>query len=254
MARRTVAGQPARRSDRDSRTGGRGFVEEDEGFLAAEDAARIYAILQNVRIPSSVFYLSLEALEAPQTSSLLAHYLPEALGAFIVAHLRRLLRAVPDDIEGADGFELWTTRPKRSETGQIYLHVDCDEQLRTGAGVICTPMLGSVLYLGPQEGLVGGETLFVTEERLSDQFPCFKFHHWEGLAAQADSVRVVEPRPGKLVLFSGDTPHGQAPVVDHPDGLPRIALLANLWSARIGHVPAGICALSPEEFRRRASV
>jgi len=253
MARRPVAGEPARRPDCDSRAGSRSFVEEWDGFLAAEDAARIYAILQNVQIPSSVFYLSLEALKAPQTSSLLARYLPEALGEFIVAHLRLLLQAVPEGMEGGDGFELWTTRPKRSETGQIYLHVDCDEQLRTGAGVIRTPMLGSVLYLGPKEGLVGGETAFVTGELLRDRLPSFKFHDWEGLAGQSHSVRAVEPRPGKLVLFAGDILHGQAPVVDHPEGLPRIAFLANLWAKRIGRVPAGICALSPEEFRRLAS-
>ena len=67
----------------------------------------------------------------------------------------------------------------------------------------------------------------------------------------ADAVRVVKHETGKLALFAGHLRHGQGPVIDHPDGEPRVAFLANLWDARIGDVPEGICALSPEEFRHR---
>lgn len=227
-------------------------VEEIPGFLEPDEAARVYAILQSVEVPSSLFYVGVDLLETPQTVSSLAAYLPPALADFIVAYLRRLLRAAPDRMQRrAHGFEIWTTRPGRRDDGQIYLHVDCDEKLRTSAGIVRTPMLGSVLYLGPEAGLVGGETLFVHDERLCDRFASYRFHDWAALAGETGMVRVVEHCPGKLALFAGHMAHGQAPVVDHPEGRPRVVFLANLWDGPIGHVPHGLCALSPEEFRRK---
>lgn len=230
----------------------RNFVHELDGFLPAQEAARIYAILKRIEIPSSLFYISISALEEPQTVSLLGQHLPDALAEFVVAHLRRLLRAAPDDLQRrAHGFELWTTRPSRNKTGQIYIHIDCDEKLRIATGAVRAPMLGSVLYLGPQAGLIGGETLFVMDDRLAEQLPPYKFHDWAALAGQPEAVRVVEHRTGKLALFAGHMHHGQGPVIDHPEGEPRVAFLANIWDTRIGDVPEGLCALSPEEFRRK---
>jgi len=239
---------PGRRADE----AGAGLVHELNGFWPAQDLAPIYAILKQVEIPSSLFYLSCGALQAPQTTSLLGEYLPDALAAFVVAHLRLVLCAAPDDIQRrCHGFELWTTRARRSETGQIYLHIDCDEKLRTTIGTVRTPMLGSVMYLGPRSGLIGGETLFVIDDRANERFAPYKSYDWNALAG-ADAVRVVKHDAGKLALFAGHLRHGQGPVIDHSEGEPRVAFLANLWDARIGDVPQGICALSPEEFRRRA--
>jgi hypothetical protein len=237
-----------RRADR----AGAGLVQEHDGFWPAQDLAPIYAILKRVEIPSSLFYLSRSALQTPQTTSLLGEYLPDALVAFVVAHLRRVLRAAPADVQRrCHGFELWTTRARRSETGQIYLHIDCDEKLRTTTGTVRTPMLGSVMYIGPRSGLIGGETLFVIDDRADGRFTPYKFHDWKALAG-ADAVRVVKHDTGKLALFAGHLRHGQGPVIDHSEGEPRVAFLANLWDARIGDVPQGICTRSPEEFRRRA--
>jgi hypothetical protein len=235
----------------DSQTG-RAFVREIPGFVDAHEAASVYAILQSVSVPSSLFYVGVAALAAPHTAAALAAYLPPALADFIVSYLRRLLRAAPDAMRtNAHGFEIWTTRPKRSDDGQIYLHIDCDEKLRTGAGVVRTPMLGSVLYLGPDAGLVGGETLFVNDERLCERFTPYRFHDWATLKGESEAVHVVEHRPGKLALFAGHMAHGQGPVLDHPEGQPRVAFLANLWDAPIGDVPHGLCKLSPEEYRRK---
>ena len=238
--------------DRRADQAGTGLVQERDGFWRAQDLAPIYAILKRVEIPSSLFYLSCRALQAPQTASLLGEYLPDAVVAFVVTHLRRVLRAAPDDVQRrCHGFELWTTRAQRSETGQIYLHIDCDEKLRTTTGTVRTPMLGSVMYLGPRSGLIGGETLFVIDDRADERFAPYKFHDWKVLAG-ADPVCVVKHDTGKLALFAGHLRHGQGPVIDHSEGEPRVAFLANLWDARIDDVPEGICALSPEEFRRRA--
>jgi hypothetical protein len=235
-----------------TRAAGKDFVEELDGFLPADEAAAIYNILKRVTIRSSSFYLGLSMLETPHAASLLAEYLPDTLAAFVVTYLRRLLRTAPDDIRRrGDGFELWTSRAELSKTGEIHLHIDCDEKLRTVMGAVRTPLLGSVLYLGPQSGLIGGETLFVVDDRLNDRFESYKFHDWAALAGQGDAVRVVEHRPGKLALFTGHMRHGQGPVTHHPEGEPRVVLLANLWDARIGDVPEGICALSSEEYRRK---
>ena len=115
---------------------GADLVRERDGFWPAQDLAPIYAILKQVEIPSSLFYLSRSALQAPQAASLLGAYLQDALVAFVLAHLHRLLDAAPNDIQLRHGFELWTTRACRSETGQIYLHIDCDEKLRKTAGTV----------------------------------------------------------------------------------------------------------------------
>jgi hypothetical protein len=95
----------------------------------------------------------------------------------------------------AHGFEIWTARPQRREDQKIYLHVDCGEKLRTSAGVVRTPLLGSVLYLGPEAGLVGGETLFVIEERLCKRFGPYLFHDWAALAAETGALRVSNTVP-----------------------------------------------------------
>ena len=221
-----------------------GFVDEYEGFLDRATAARIYALCRAAPIPSSLFYLARDALDPVA----FARYVPEALADFVVSYLRRLLALAPAAMRRrVHGFELWTTHAVRGAGAKMYLHIDSDEALRTQSGTLRTPMLGSVLYLGPAHGLVGGETLFLTP---AARFAPFAFHDCAALTAAA-GARTVRPSPGTLVTFAGDMPHGQMPVTDHPEGLPRIALLANLWDARIGCVPEGLCALSPEAFRAR---
>lgn len=226
-----------------------GFVDEHDGFLDPATAARIYALCRAAPIASSLFYLACDALDP----GALACYLPEALAAFVVPYLRRLLALAPAAMRRhAHGFELWTTHAERSASANLYLHIDSDEALRTRSGTLRTPMLGSVLYLGPAHGLVGGETLFLPGTPGAGRFAPFAFHECAALTAAA-GARTVRPTAGKLVTFAGDLPHGQMPVTDHPDGLPRIALLANLWDARIGCVPDGLCALSPDAFRASRS-
>jgi hypothetical protein len=220
-------------------------VGEHQGFLDPAEAARIHRLCRDAPIPSSLFYLPVDALDAEA----IAEYLPLPLASFVTVYLRRLLAVAPAAMRArAHGFELWTTQAERDPAAQVYLHVDCDEQLRVDHGVVRTPMLGSVLYLGPH-GMRGGETLFLAPHR----FAPFAFHERAALEA-GGGARVVVAEPGTLALFAGHVAHGRAPVIDHPDGAPRITLLANLWDAPIGRVPHGICALSPADFHRRREV
>jgi len=201
------------------------FVSERDGYLSPSEASAVYGMLTDFVIPSSYLYLPCATL-SDQAS--LARFLPQPLAAFVLAHLARLLALAPDEVRArTQGFEVWTTRVGVRPDGQIYLHIDCDEELRKSAGKLRTPLMGSVLYLGPSTGLAGGETAYVLDERPHARLARFQFHDWRALAA-LDGVRTVEPRVGRLALFAGHLPHGQAPVVSHPVGAPRIALLANL--------------------------
>lgn len=223
-------------------------------FTAADATARAYAALCRGTIPSSLLYIETDLLHSPGAAHQIDAFLPAALAAFVVDHLRKLHRSAPPAVmTQTHGFELWSTRPQRSTTGQIYLHVDCDEQLRKQSGAVRAPMLGSILYVGPGTGLIGGETAFVEDARLLARYAPFGFHDWRTLAAER-GVKSVIPAPGKLVVFDGAQAHGQAPVVDHPGGHPRVALLANFWDRRIGPVPAGLCAITADEFRSRSGL
>jgi hypothetical protein len=228
------------------------LVQVLDGFLSPQETQAAYCRLSEFELPSSYLYLDLDALQAPQD---LACYLPVPLAAFILVYLRRLLDSAPDQVRRhTHGFELWTTRVGRSKASEVYLHADCDEKLRIASGQVRTPLLGSVLYLGPPAGLIGGETLFVTNASMAETIPLYRFHDWAGLTAQADAVRRTEPRPGRLVLFAGHLPHGQGPVFACREDRPRLALLVNLWDARIGDVPDGICRVSPETFQAKARI
>ncbi len=220
------------------------------GYLSPNEAASAYSLAKDFVIPSSYLYLSLEALPDAEA---LAAFMPMGLATFVLAHLDGLMRVVPTGIrQRTQGFEVWATCARPMSDDRIYLHIDCDEALRKATAEIRVPLLGSVLYLGPVAGLVGGETAVLLTDGPNEAFPPFQFHDWSTVAAQPAGVRVFTPTSGKLVLFDGSLIHGQGPVRAQPDGKPRVVLLVNLWDSRIGYVPDGICRVSAEIFRETA--
>jgi hypothetical protein len=220
-----------------------------DGYLSPTAARAAYGALRRFVIPSSHLYIPLRRLGE---HDLLAGYAPPVVARLIVRHLHRLAAFAPAPVRARlDGFEVWTTCPNVRSDGQIYLHYDSDEALRASVGALRTPMLGSVLYLGPAEGLQGGETAFVLGGQALSTVTPFAQQSWAEVAGARD-VCSVAPLAGRLVLFAGDLLHGQAPVTAQPPGAPRVALLVNLWDARIGDVPEGICCLPAEEFQAKA--
>jgi hypothetical protein len=224
-----------------------GFTQVIDNYLPRRTCADLYRTLLANEIPSSLFYVSLDMLTAGGCREL-AEYLPLSLAEFIVEHLRRLLVAAPKQlVRHGHGFEIWTTLSTHTEHSNCYLHIDNDESLRTTAGILRAPLIGTVLHIGPDGGVIGGETLFADERHICDRFPPFQFHPWQSLIARP-RVTVVPQQAGRLVIFDGRMAHGRGPVIDHPDGCPRITFLANLWDARIGDVPHGLCSLSPHAY------
>jgi hypothetical protein len=218
-------------------------VREVPEFVPMVERQRVYGILRRVAIPSSAFYLNFEALASSDTVDALAQHFPGELAQFIVSHCRRLAAILPPSVKAqADGFEFWSTQPPQLPQRQIYLHIDCDEQTRVIQGQVRAPLLGSVLYMGPDAGLVGGGTLFISDDRLLETFRPYAFHDEAAFMSLRAGVRPVDYRPGKLVLFDGRLGHGARPILDQPAGSPRIAFLVNLWNTRIGDVPGGLCA------------
>lgn len=227
-----------------------GGVANLSGYLAPTEAEEAYGLLASFVIPSS--YLYLPATPLPERTAL-ADYMPDALAGILLKHLDRLLHHVPPALRArTHGFEVWSTRASLTGDDRLYLHIDCDEALRTSTGVIRTPLLGSVLYLGPTVGLVGGETAVITHEELNAAYPPFQFHDWRQLAREPRGVHRFSPVPGTLALFDGRLNHAQAPVRAQPAGTPRVVLLANLWDGPVGHVPKGLCRVAPDVFQAKA--
>jgi hypothetical protein len=228
---------------------GVGSVRTVDDFWPPDVCLSMYLAFSQVQIPSALFYVSLRALEAGGFEEELAHYLDKPIACFVRSHLKRLLDHIPPStVADADGFELWTNSGTVRERKEVYLHLDNDEGLRAASGIVQTPLVGSILHLGPRQGLVGGETAFVTEPEMCTRYPAFAKYDWNTLIHQG-AVEVVEQRAGRLVLFSGDVAHGAVSVTSHPAHSPRIAFLANLWHKRISDVPSGICTMSAADFR-----
>ncbi len=235
----------------DSFVPSKGGVRVSDGYLTRDVASQLYLAFADVQIPSSLFYIGRDVLDDRECAvALLGEYLPWVIAEAVVSHLIRLLDFIPGEAaRQSHGFEIWTSHSYRTEHNNCYLHIDNDEALRTSAGTVRAPLIGTILHLGPDSGLVGGETLFTDDHDLCLTHPPFQFHDWTTLTANPERVQVVEQRAGRLVVFDGQLAHGRGPVLDHPEQSPRIVFLANLWGARIGDVPEGICPLSPRAFK-----
>ncbi len=205
-----------------------------------------YGVFRELVISSGLFYVSVDSLKADSAASALSAYLPHAVAAFVSEHLMRVATICPPDLMNrGDGFEFWVGVTAAGGT-TVRLHVDNDEVLRARSGQVETPLFGSILHLGPQRGLVGGETMFDLGygTRNEADHPRFVERSLEEVLAHAVAPVVIPQRAGRLILFRGDIPHAVAPVRACEDDQPRVALLANLWQARITAVPAVVTATS----------
>jgi hypothetical protein len=215
------------------------YVQVLDDFPMQARVPMLYPILCRAPVSSAWLYLSLATLESEQAVDALSKHLFPPLALFAIAFLREL-RSLTEvqNLKGGHGFEIFSTvATTESLSSAGYLHVDNDEDMRLRHNTLRTPLLGSILHVGPREGLVGGETIFLTQDLPArSQVPLFRKHEWEELV-RLDGATVVSQRAGRLILFDGRLPHAVAPILAHPPDQPRVTFLANLWDRPIssGH-------------------
>ncbi len=220
---------------RDAETAARSWVAERDGFLDPATAAALYERFRDLRVDSAEFYIAECDRLSPATRKALGWQFPPQVVDFLIRHLGRLLEAAPPAVRAAaHGFEIWTSHVGRVEEPRSYVHIDNDEALRARTGNVRPPLMGSVLYLGPAAGLAGGETYFIHDAAAGALGPVFRFFDWAELSALGPGIHVTRPVPGRLAMFAGHMPHGQAPVTRVDLGAPRVVFLANIWDAPIG--------------------
>lgn len=208
----------------------------------------LYDVLKHSYLPPSLFFIPCTLLASGKAREKMKEYLPSPLATFLEMHLTKLLALVPTTtFSTAKGFEVWTGITVNNSRSYGYLHVDNDEWLRTTKGKLRSPLMGSVLYVGPQKGMIGGSTMFIPILSSRTTLPIFT-HHTDKALKEFEGAIEVKAIPGRLVTFPGKMPHAVLTAELAGSESPRITVLANLWEQRIASVSRGICAMTSIEY------
>ncbi|VXC39690.1 conserved hypothetical protein [Pseudomonas sp. 9AZ] len=215
-------------------------------YYDAELMEALHEVFQFIWFPPSTFFISNNLIAAGKVSEALEAYVPKQLSTFLARHLDSLTASLQINLDADGGWELWSRVSGVNSPSFGYLHIDNDELLRSKDGTIFTPVHGTVLYVGPNQGIEGGETAFWVSEK-----PCPQDHIFTNLPKDEflpPEFKLVSPRAGRLVVFRGSIPHAVIWANTTPAN-PRVTLLANYWNARISSVPHGVCSMSPGEYK-----
>lgn len=141
-------------------------------------------------------------------------------------------------------FEIWSNRlPDQSfqntklagGNGGLNLHLDKDEELNE----LSSPIYASAFYLGPKEGVTGGELYINTKGTKYIQEYNIKGGKYMDLNSQ-EWVK-VSFRYNRVVLFDSSYPHFVAPIISHPADRYRVTIAVNAWDKERLGIP------TPEE-------
>ena len=138
-------------------------------------------------------------------------------------------------------FEIWSHCMADAESvfsdntqyGTINYNLDKDEDLFKRTKKISLPMYASLTYIGPKEGVNGGE-LYVNTEGLShatkyvaengelvDKLLDFGSGNWEK----------INFKYNRVIVFDPTFPHLVAPVLRHPRKKRRASIAINAWNS-----------------------
>jgi hypothetical protein len=210
-------------------------VLDDLPARGVVDAA--YEVFREARIPPSTLYIPVRDMtdEAAIYPSLETE-LPSPLRRLLVDYCKRLQHHAQALLfPEFDGFEVWTNASEPGNS-RVLLHIDNDEEHRRSTGELRSPIMGSILYLGPDELRKGGGTMFCLDEESRTRYEDLLFRptRWNILQERlAERVLLVPFRRGRIVLFKGHLPHCVAPFDAARVDRPRISLLVNGWNRRI---------------------
>lgn len=140
-------------------------------------------------------------------------------------------------LNGFKFFEAWAnsyTDPynrNHVDRGGLPYHIDKDEKLYDYTGSIKTPTYASLIYLGPNSKINGGD-LFINTEGLS-HFIKFQENGTKEIDLTSSNWTKIKFKYNRFVIFDGSFPHLVSPVIAHPPNEPRAALAINLWDREL---------------------
>lgn len=227
-----------------------GFLSED----ALAHAARVIETLPPVT--HGLFWLDVKTIARhgqgdPSAILPLQAYFGDFAG-FLMDYLSSLWdvvkhHAIPDEAM----FEFWIDKLWESDPNKIYLHRDTHSGPKQRDEPLPYPVLGAVMHIGPESGLVGGSTFFCMNEPTpaavmdNDRRPNMTI---DQTLALADDWREVERKRNRLLVFPGTLSHFVGPIERlSPAREPRTAVVANLWNFNPLRQD-GISRLTAEEF------
>jgi hypothetical protein len=90
--------------------------------------------------------------------------------------------------------------------------------------------------VGPLTGLKGGETVVHSgEPNPAVMDACFTNRPAKKLFRLSNKWLVITPKPGRCLVFAGNSPHFVNPIYELPRDCPRTTLLVNFWLYRPKH-------------------
>jgi hypothetical protein len=192
---------------------------------AAIDTA--YATFESSQIPMSTLFVG-----PSDPAARLCDVMPVPFALLLARYLDQIhSEAIALGYQPAATFELWTN-VSRPTGPNVFLHVDNDEELRASTGEVVTPEFGTILYLGPDGDVGGGETLICYDEPSDELCADVLFRSLPAervKAAVGSNTTAVAPQRGRACIFRGSLPHCVLPVAELVEG-PRITFLANGWA------------------------
>lgn len=221
-------------------------IETFEKFHPSDLIEDLYVVLNHVFVPPSTFYVEHKMISNQSACIELEQYFPKALALFIERHLFKLGRTLKIPKDASGGWEFWSRVSTNGSPSFGYLHVDNDEYLRSKSCKLVTPIYGSILYLGPAQGMEGGETAFLIVN--GDKAGLSFFSTLSKSKFTVPEFTLIPPTAGLVATFDGSTPHAVMWAKLDP-AFPRVTFLANYWNKRLSSVPTGICTMTPSEFK-----
>lgn len=145
-------------------------------------------------------------------------------------------------------FEIWAGKIPPDEEfnnknlaggiGGLNYHLDKDEIL-SDKGELSSPIYASAFYIGPKEGITGGEIVVNTKGK--KQYEDYTKAGGGILLDHGPEWIKIPFKYNRLVLLDGLYPHYVAPVISRPANKCRVAIAVNAWGKEQLGVP------SPEE-------
>ena len=228
-----------------------------DDFVAADRLARLYGALRAwPEIPHGLFWIDVARVERhaagdPSPAAWLAPHVGELAGPLLDI-LVGLVDLLPAACRGGGALELWTKRVDEV-ADRVFLHRDTHSGPKP-EGAPARPLAATILHVGPDRPLAGGDTVFAMDDPPSDALIARDKTRLEQAEvwSLARSWLPVPRRAGRLVVFDGARPHFVAPLAEPALETPRITLLVNAWAER--PVPAegdggSPCLVRPDEFR-----
>ena len=153
--------------------------------------------------------------------------------------LEKLSSVLSSQTRKVVGFEAWSNSLPKSDgnvfslaggVGGLNYHLDKDEQAISSRGELHLPIFATALYLGPKEGINGGELMINTNGM--DHFNSYD----GGLIDTGDNSGWVSIpfKYNRMVVFDSTFPHFVKPVVAFPQDKPRTTVAINVWDRKLG--------------------